>query len=156
MVAANVVTELELGERYPSHKEAIAGINLSRNRRVLLAFELIVYDVTTYSVGLLRDISETGLRVAGINCNVGEQRTFQIPVDTIMKADPLLVVGECKWLKVRGKIMPYPIAGFEIIDISDDDRPVLKRFVELSSIIKSGYWHNDDMGKRRVAESIIP
>ena len=122
LVAANVVTESELAERYPSYKEAIAGINPSRNRRVLLPFELIVYDITTSSIGLVRDISETGLRVAGKNCSVGDERTFQLPVDIFMEADPVLMVAKCQWVKVRGKTTKYATAGFEITDISDDDR----------------------------------
>lgn len=156
LVAANVVTESELANRYPSYKEAIAGINPLRNRRVLLPFELIVYDITTSSIGLIRDISETGLRVAGINCNVGGERTFQLPVDIFMDADPLLIVAKCQWVKVRGKTMKYATAGFEITDISDDDRMVLKRFVKSLSIVKSGYLHSDDMEKKRVVAPIAP
>ena len=154
LVAANAVTESELAERYPSYKEAIAGINQSRNRRVLLPFELIVYDITTSSIGLLRDISETGLRVAGINCNVGGERTFQLSVDIFMEADPVLIVAKCQWVKVRGKTTKHATAGFEITDISDDDRMVLKTFVELLSVLKSDHFYNDDMEKKRVVAPI--
>ena len=155
-MAANVVTESELAERYPSYKKAIAGINRSRNRRVLLPFELIVYDITTSSIGLVRDISETGLRVAGINCSVGDERTFQLSVDIFMEADPVLIVAKCQWVKVRGKTTKYATAGFEITDISDDDRMVLKTFVELLSILKSDHFYNDDMEKKRVVAPIAP
>ncbi len=156
LVAANAVTESELADRYPSYKKAIAGINQSRNRRVLLPFELIVYDIATSSIGLLRDISETGIRVAGINCSVGGERTFQLPVDIFMEADPVLMVAKCQWAKVRGKTTKYATAGFEITDISDDDRKVLKTFVELLSILKSDHFYNDDMGKKRVVAPIAP
>lgn len=156
LVAANAVTESELAERYPSYKEAIAGINQCRNRRVLLPFELIVYDITTSTIGLIRDISETGLRLAGVNCNVGGERTLQLPVDIFMKADPMLIVAKCQWMKVRNKTMKYATAGFEITDISDDDRMVLKTFVELLSILKSGHFYNDDMEKKRVVAPIAP
>lgn len=154
LVAANVVTESELAERYPSYKVAIAGINPSRNRRVLLPFELIVYDITASSIGLVRDISETGLRVAGKNCRVGDERTFQLSVDIFMEADPVLMVAKCQWVKVRGKTTKYATAGFEITDISDDDRKVLKTFVELLSILKSDHFYNDDMEKKRVVAPI--
>jgi hypothetical protein len=154
LVSANAVTESELAERYPSYKEAIAGINPSRNRRVLLPFELIVYDITTSSIGLVRDISETGMRVAGINCSVGGERTFQLSVDTFMEADPVLIVAKCQWVKVRGKTTKYATAGFEITDISDDDRMVLKTFVELLSILKSDHFYSDDMEKKRVVAPI--
>jgi hypothetical protein len=154
LIAANVVTESELADRYPSYKEAIAGINQSRNRRVLLPFELIVYDITTSSIGLVRDISETGIRVAGINCRVGGERTFQLPVDIFMDADPLLIVAKCQWVKVKGKTTKYATAGFEITDISDDDNMVLKTFVELLSILKSDHFYDDDMEKKRAVAPI--
>jgi|GEM_PF-962493 len=156
LVAANAITESELAEKYPSYKEAIAGINQSRNRRVLLPFELIVYDITTSSIGLVRDISETGLRVAGINCNVGDERTFQLPVDIFVEADPLLIVAKCMWAKVRRKTMIYYTAGFEITDIADDDRLVLKTFVELLSILKSDHFYNDDMARKKIVAPIAP
>jgi hypothetical protein len=156
LVAAKVVTASELAVRFPSYKEAIAGINQSRNRRVPLPFEFIVYDITTSSIGLLRDISETGIRVAGINCNQGDERTFQIPLDTFVGSDPLLAVAKCKWMKVRGRTIRYATAGFEIIDISDDDRMVLKTFVESLPIINSGYLRTDDMGQGRVLAPNAP
>jgi hypothetical protein len=156
LVAANVVSVSELAEMYPSYKEAIAGINQSRNRRILLPFELTIYDIATSSIGLLRDISETGIRVAGINCNVGDERTFQLPVGIFMEADPLLIVTKCKWVKVRDKAMRYSTAGFEITDISDDDRMVLKTFVESLSTIKPDHFYNDDMKKKKIVAPIAP
>ena len=77
-----------------------------------------IYDLGTGSIGILRDISEKGLRVAGIDARVGQARTFQIPIDLFMQADPLLILAECKWAKPTGKIKEYVVAGFEILDLT--------------------------------------
>jgi PilZ domain len=156
IVAAGAITESELAERYPAYREAISGINEFRNRRADLPIQLIVYDVTTSSLGLLRDISETGLRVAGINCRVGDERTFQIPLDTLMEVEPLLIVAKCKWVKARGKSVKYSTAGFEITDLSDDDTMILKTLVESLSGPKLRPSHNRAVAKKTAVEGITP
>ena len=62
-----------------------------------------IYDIGSGAIGVLRDISETGLRVAGIESKVGQVKTFQIPIDMFMQADPLLIIAECKWVEIKGK-----------------------------------------------------
>ena len=52
--------------------------------------------------------------------------------------------------------MIYATAGFEMTDISDDDKMVLKTFVELLSILKSDHFYNDDMERKRVVARIAP
>lgn len=129
LVAAKAVTGSELAEMFPAYKETFASIVEREEPRVGLEVQFIVYDITTSSLGLVRDISEKGLRVAGIDCQVGDERTFQLPVDTFMQADPLLVVARCKWVKNRGKTRRYVTAGFEIIGLSPHDAKELRNFV---------------------------
>jgi hypothetical protein len=52
--------------------------------------------------------------------------------------------------------MKYCTAGFEIMDISDEDRRVLRKFVESLSIVKSGRLYNEDyMKEQRVDAPIV-
>lgn len=129
LVATKAITGSELAEKYPTYKEAVAGIADRKDLRADLPVQFIVYDITTSSLGLVRDISENGLRVAGINCRAGDERTFQLPVDTFINADPLLVVAKCKWVKNRGKTKRYVTAGFEIIGLSPHDAAALRNFI---------------------------
>ena len=92
------------------------------------------------ATGILRDISEKGLRVAGIGANVGQAKTFQIPIDMFMQTDPLLIVAECKWVEIKGKTKRHPVAGFEIMDLSDRDRKSIKDFMGLLVLGESGEW----------------
>lgn len=108
--------------------------------RADLATKVLIYDLATGSIGILRDISETGLRVAGIDARIGRATTFQLPVDMFMRAEPLLIVAECKWAKTRRKMQEYVVAGFEIIDLSAKDGNTLQNFISVLLLSESGHW----------------
>jgi PilZ domain len=97
--------------------------------RVGLGTRVPIYDSGTGYIGLLRDISVRGVRVAGLAASVGQARTFQIPIDMFIQADPLLIVAECKWAKRKSKIKEYLVAGFKIIELSAEDRKTLENFI---------------------------
>ncbi len=67
------------------------------------------------ATGLLRDISETGLRVAGIEVSVGQIKTFQVPIDTFMQTDPLLVVTKMQMGENKGQEPEIPCCGIRDI-----------------------------------------
>ncbi|MGO9567734.1 MAG: PilZ domain-containing protein [Desulfomonilaceae bacterium] len=140
LVACQAISHLELCERSPLYRERADQISARRCPRADLTIHIPIYDLETSATGLLRDISEIGLRVAGIESSVGQSRTFQIPIDTFMQADPLLVVARCKWVKTRGKSRRYPVAGFEIMDLSEKDRNSTREFIKLLLLSKSGEW----------------
>jgi hypothetical protein len=108
--------------------------------RADLAIKVPIYDLQTGSIGILRDISEKGLRVAGIDARVGQVRAFQIPIEMCMQAEPLLILAECKWTKTRRKTKEYVVAGFEIIDLSAQDRNTLQDFISVLLLSESGHW----------------
>ena len=108
--------------------------------RADLTIEVPIYDLGTGSIGILRDISEKGMRVAGIDASVGQARTFQIPIEMFMEADPLLIIAECKWTKPKGTLKEYVVAGFEIIDLPANDRNTLQNFITFLLLSESGHW----------------
>lgn len=89
---------------------------------------------------ILRDISEKGLRVAGIGASVGQAKTFQIPIDMFMQTDPLLIVAECKWIETKGKIKRHSVAGFEMMDLSERARKAIRDFMGMLVLNESGEW----------------
>jgi PilZ domain len=111
-----------------------------RHPRADIGVKVPIYDITTGTVGIVRDISVQGLRVAGIPVNVGDERTFQIPVDMFIAADPLLVIAECKWVTIKGQNRKYHVAGFELKELSASDATLLKDFVDFLLLSKSGEW----------------
>ncbi len=141
LVHGKIVTHQYLYKRFPSYRERTDQLKQRRARRVGLSVRLPVCDVGSTSFGIVRDISETGLRVAGLKYQVGDVTTFQLPIDVFMNADPLLVIARCQWVSEKGNEKKYFVAGFELVDLSPADRKVLKEFIHLLLLSKSGEWN---------------
>jgi len=131
LVAYKAISHSELYERSSLYKGTTDLTRVRKYRRVDLNIPVEIYDVNASATGILRDISEKGLRVAGIESSVGQLKTLQIPIDMFMQTDPLLVIAECKWVETKGKTKQHPVAGFEIMDLSDRDRKSIRDFMGL-------------------------
>jgi len=140
LVESNAISHSELYEISPFYRARIDRIKGREHPRADLAVYVTIYDIGSGASGVLRDISETGLRVAGITSNVGKATTFQIPLDKFMQAEPLLIVAECKWVEIKGRHKKYPVAGFEIIDLPERDSQILRNFIKFLLLSESGEW----------------
>lgn len=140
LLKSKLITPAELYAVSSLYKVKIDTIKNRRFPRADLSVRIPIYDINSSSVGLLRDVSETGLRVAGISAEPGTVKTFQIPVDMYIEADPLLVIAQCKWARIKGNNRKYFVAGFELQDVSDHDAEILKGFIEFLLFSKSGEW----------------
>ena len=140
LVERNAISHSELYELSSFYRE---GIECRRERaypRADLGVYVPIYDIGSGAIGVLRDISETGLRVAGIESEVGQATTFQIPIDMFMKAEPLLIIAECKWAEIKGRQRRYPVAGFEITDLLEKDSHILRNFIKFLLVTDAGEW----------------
>jgi hypothetical protein len=141
LVARNAISGSELCEISPFYKETAYVTGVRKYRRMALNVALPIYDMESSCTGILRDVSENGLRIAGIEASVGQTKTFQIPIDMFMQADPLLIVAKCKWVKTMGKKTEYFVAGFEIVDLSQGDIETLRNFIRFLVLSESGEWN---------------
>ncbi len=139
-MACKAIGHSELYKISSYYRDTIDSITGRRYPRADLTVRVPIYDIGSGAKGVLRDISETGLRVAGIESSVGQAKTFQIPIDMFMKADPLLIIAECKRVELKGRNSKYFVAGFEIIDLSEGDRKTLRNFIEFLLLSNSGEW----------------
>jgi hypothetical protein len=144
LLKSKLITPAELYTMSSLYKIKIDTLKNRRHPRADLAVRIPIYDISSSSVGLLRDVSETGLRVAGITAEPGNVKTFQIPVDMYIEADPLLVIAQCKWAMIKGNNRKYFVAGFELQDVSDHDAGILRDFIEFLLFSKSGEWQTLD------------
>ena len=112
LVDTKIVKHEDLYNSFASYRERTDQLKQRRARRVDLSVRLPVYDLGSTSFGIVRDISETGLRVAGIKYQVGDVTTFQLPIDVFMNADLLSVIARCQWISQKGKENKYFVAGF--------------------------------------------
>src|SRR5208283_4920171 len=140
LVERNAISHSELYEISPFYRARIDRINGREHPRADLAVYVPIYDLGSGAIGVLRDISETGLRVAGIESSVGQAKTFQNPIDMFMQAEPLLIIAECKWVELKERKQKYFVAGFEIIDLPAIDRNTLQNFMSVLLLSESGQW----------------
>jgi hypothetical protein len=140
LVERNAISHEKLYEMSSFYKDRVDRIRGRAHPRADLAVYVPVYDIGSGALGVLRDISETGLRVAGIESSVGQASTFQIPLDMFMQAEPLLIVAECKWIEIKGRRKEYFVAGFEITDLSGRDSQILRNFIKFLLLSESGEW----------------
>jgi len=140
LIAVKAITHTELYDRSPMYRKSFNDIQARRKPRVDVTVPLPIYCVESASEGLIRDISETGFRVAGIPSQVGLVRTFQLPVEMFIGFDPLLLIAQCVWAESKGRTFDYIVAGYDIKYISASDLEALKKLVQLLLLSKSGEW----------------
>jgi len=141
LIKIGVVTHQEIYERFATYQERTDQPNRRNARRASLLLRVPIHDIMSGEFGSLRDISVTGLRVAGVEYQVGDATTFHLPTDIFMSADSLLVVAECRWASTKEPKNKNMVAGFEFQDLSVPDLRTLQRFINSLLLSKSGQWN---------------
>jgi uncharacterized protein (DUF433 family) len=85
--------------------------------------------------GTVKDITEKGLAVRGIEADIGELKTLAILGDDIGILDPFELTAECRWVGSEGS-EGQSVAGFQVTAISDQD---LQRLQELIEFLDLGW-----------------
>jgi uncharacterized protein (DUF433 family) len=85
--------------------------------------------------GTVKDITEKGLAVRGIEADIGELKTLAILGDEIGIIDPFELMAECRWVESEGS-EGQSVAGFQVTAISDQD---LQRLQELIDFLDLGW-----------------
>ncbi len=80
--------------------------------------------------GTIKDITEKGLAVRGIEASIGEHKTLAILGDDIGLVDPFELMAECRWVGSEGS-EGQSVAGFQVIAISEEDLQSLQGFIDL-------------------------
>lgn len=140
LLSLKLVTHEELFRGFPAYRSWVEAFKPRRDPRTELLVHVPIYDVEHAGLGIVRDISENGFRIAGINVAAGDVRTFQFPVDSFIQSDPLLIIAECRWTKKRSGTRDYMVAGFQILKISPSDQKKLREFIHFLILNKSGEW----------------
>jgi hypothetical protein len=104
----------------------------NRAPRFFLPMRLSIYDATDASIkGLVRDISETGVRVASRVPDIARSRTLLIRGLETGEVSSFEFGVTCRWIKAKGEGKKYYVAGFQITQISEEARWDLLRLIEL-------------------------
>jgi PilZ domain len=138
LLAHNAISHSELCERSPLYKERIHPARQRKYHRVDLHIPIKICDVQTSANGILSNVSEKGLRIAGIKATIGDVKIFEIPLDVLMQTNSLVIAARCKWIESMGRNQKYLAAGFEIADLSERDSKILKDFMRFLVLNESG------------------
>ncbi len=139
LVESGHLRKLELLERVAPHDNSSNGHETRRRPRERILFILEVQDISSpFRRAFLRDLTEEGMRIAGIKVNVGEVRDFLILADVVASLSPILVRATCRWVDQKGKRNKYHVAGFQITDISSSDLETLRRLVKVVARLNQG------------------
>jgi hypothetical protein len=95
--------------------------------------ELLASDPENPSVtGIVLNISEGGLGIAGVKREVGAWQSFVLVGRQEYLPQPIALDAECRWVRTE-KSSGRSIGGYEITVIAEDD---LERFQALIGLVK--------------------
>ncbi len=130
LVEADLLSKRELDDREMLYKGAANIVGVRKSPRKRLDPPLPVFDsIEPFSDLLVLDVSETGIRVEGVNATVGEEKTFKIKPRGSEDRATLVFTAKCRWVKKPEHAKGRSVAGFEIIDISGYDAEVLQKLL---------------------------
>jgi len=121
-----------LYKKSSTYRSIVNWIRSRRSPRLDIPTAIRCYNYRTSQKGFVRDISENGIRVAGIEAEIGETMTLFLPLQELQNAEPVDFETLCRWSKIKGKSVTYSVSGFEITNISPESRTQLGKLMELA------------------------
>jgi hypothetical protein len=88
-------------------------------------------------MGRIRDLSEVGVGVRGLEAQVGELKSLLVVPDEFLEVGPFSFEAKCRWSKMGGQ-GKFCSAGFEITDIEEDSLIQLQELLQLMTFSFSG------------------
>lgn len=140
LIEARKIREEEIYAHSALFRRRVDHLHERGTRRLDLNLPLWIYEMASARKGLVRDISETGMRVAGIASQVGEEKNFRLPVDMFLGSDDLQFSARCVWARRKGKRLTYSECGYRIVNISQICRETLGQLVGMLVLSGSGEW----------------
>lgn len=140
LVDSKLISHSLLSEMSGAYRNKVGRIFGRSHVRAYITVPIPVYDIGSSATGLLRDISPEGFRIAGIQSNVGDVKTFQLPLDIFIKAHPLILVGECSWVNSKVGNQNYSVAGYRMETVTEIDADAITKFINFLLFTDSGQW----------------
>lgn len=130
LVELGVIRAAELKERTAFYDDPQHRSVTRRFPRTLLGLELPIYDPDDPArKGLVRDLSERGLRVASLRTDIDLAKRFVIRGDRFANIRPFDIGVECRWTNKTEPSRKYFLAGFEITSISSRSQAELRKLL---------------------------
>lgn len=118
----------------PLYTNTIVLENIRKVPRHYVDFDLPIYEETRPEIhGKVRDISEEGIGVRGLEVKAEDVKTLVILGDFFGEVAPFELEATCRWAGELG-LNNELVAGFQIVRISEDDLRELRKLIELISL----------------------
>jgi len=122
----------ELIERSPYYDDPLNRSQTRREFRTPVRIRLAAYDARDRTIlGVIRDISDTGLRLATYSPDVAKSEVFLIRAEPFDQVQPFRFKAACRWVIPREHDKTYYLAGFEITEISNEAQSELRKLIDL-------------------------
>jgi hypothetical protein len=132
LVTTGVLRPAELDERGGFFDDPANRSQTRRCPRAYLWRPLTIEDLTDpANRGLLTDLSVMGFRTRRIGTSVGEEKSFAIHAREFVGDSKIDLSAACKWCATQGPDRKLWVAGFQIIDVPDDDLKRIRRIIAL-------------------------
>lgn len=138
LVEAGVMAAGEVYGRSEGLVDTVAIDQVRGESREYIEVILQICEVSNPHIkGSIRDISERGVGVRGIEAERDDKKTFLLSLDRFFSIGPLVFEAVCKWSR-RDEESEDCIAGFEITKIDEQTLLELRELLRLVSF-KEGY-----------------
>jgi hypothetical protein len=108
---------------------AIATTRLLPRDELEFPFPIYLCEGTRPTVkGVIKDITEKGLKLSGIEAKLDEVKTFAIPSDKFSQVDPFAFRAICRWVDEDG------CTGFQIVQISERGTGELQKLIRFLTL----------------------
>ncbi len=130
LVAMGAMTQAEIDARGQPAADTIFFQSMREFPRHYLVVQIPIQVIgdNSQTVGKVRDITEQGLGISGVEATVGEEKTFGFHPDEFISVQPFTFKAECRWAEQKG---PKDfVAGFQITNITKDGLERLHQLIQ--------------------------
>ena len=134
LLAARNAKKKEFQEEIPIDQSTVIEANVRQLQRYYPDFDVPIYESLSPEVqGRVRDITEEGVGVVGIDSLVYDVKTFVVLGDPFGEVGPFEFEAECRWAKAHDGLK-RSVSGYRIVDISEHDLRLLRKLIHLIAL----------------------
>lgn len=132
LLKSGLISRRELRIRSAPSKETAASDDTRRLPRHYLVIPVEIYEEDAPSnKGVIRDLTEKGIGIIGMQAALDEVKRFIIPRTEMSEVDQVTFEARCRWTKRDDQ--GTHLCGFQIVSIEEEDLNALRHLIrELS------------------------
>jgi hypothetical protein len=134
LVSSGIMTVGEVYGQRRSGQDTVIIDDVRELPRHFLSMTIPIYEPTHKDrKGKIRDVTEKGVGISGIQARIGEVKSFVIACSPFLDVDNIWIEAECIWMEAGKKAEEW-YGGFQITKISRKDLKNLRELIQLLSL----------------------